>query len=62
MINCKNHLLAVQDHAQSVDPNLGKLAEAYDIASSKLKALSEQNEGFASSTQRLNTSGAHLGP
>ena len=39
-----------------------KLADAYDIASSKLKDLSEQEEGPANSIQRLNNPGAHLGP
>ena len=53
--------LLVQDHDQSVDPNLVKLADAYDIASSKLKDLSEQKKGPAGSIQRLNTSGGHSG-
>ena len=52
--------LLVQEHDQSVDPNLVKLADAYDIASSKLKDLSEQTSGPVSSTQRLNSRGGHL--
>ena len=43
-----------------MDPNLVKLADAYDIASSKLKDLSEQTKGPVSSTQRLNSCGEHL--
>ena len=33
--------VVVQDHDQSVDPNLVKLADAFDIASAKLKEASE---------------------
>lgn len=38
----------MQDHDQSVDPNLVKLADAFDIASAKLKEASEGAEGVSS--------------
>lgn len=38
----------MQDHNQSVDPNLVKLADAFDIASAKLKEACEGGEGASS--------------
>ena len=38
----------MQDHDQSVDPNLVKLADAFDIASAKLKEACEGAEGASS--------------
>lgn len=40
--------VTVQDHDQSVDPNLVKLADAFDIASAKLKEASEGAAGASS--------------
>ena len=40
--------MVVQDDDQSVDPNLVKLADAFDIASAKLKEASEGAEGASS--------------
>ena len=40
-------IVSLQDHDQSVDPNLVKLADAYDIASAKLKEASQHEEGAA---------------
>ena len=33
----KQHLNGLQEHVQNVDPNLAKLAEAYQTAAEKLK-------------------------
>lgn len=38
----------MQDHDQSVDPNLVKLADAFDIANAKLKEASEGAAGASS--------------
>lgn len=40
-------IVSLQDYDQSVDPNLVKLADAYDIASAKLKEASQHEEDAA---------------
>lgn len=51
--------MILQDHDQSVDPNLVKLADAYDIASSKLAEASGPAAGAAEPAQQSAQPGKH---